>query len=376
MKRIIPLSRTAHGPRVTGLPIVITAVVSLMMTAVVASCGSGEAADSPVAMNVRTATVKPTAVPRSYNYPGTVEGRTKVNISTKLMGEIASIPYEEGATVRKGEVVVSIRSDDLRAKRSQIEANRAEADAALANITTNYRRISDLFARKSATQKEMDDIQMGLDMAKAKVKAVNEMENEINDLLQYADLVSPIDGTVVGRFAEPGDLASPGMPLLAVEDTRRLRVSFPVPESEIGLVRRGSKVVVQVGALGPEATFEGTIETVNPSGDPASRQYEAKVGIATAGTADVKPGMYATVVLKTEERQMVTIPEELLVRRGQLDGLFVLSAESEALLRWVRTGERFNDGTVEILSGLSGGENIILTRDPHLEDGMKVGIAQ
>jgi RND family efflux transporter MFP subunit len=345
-----------------------------LLAAGLGSCGVEDDREATPALTVTTATVQPAAVPRRFTFPGTVKGKTRITISTKLMGEISSMPFEEGAEVSRGQVLASIRSADLKAKRAQIEAGRAEAEAAVTNVRANYERIRDLYAKKSATGKEMDEIQMAYDIARAKGRSVEEMDKEINDLLRYADLRSPIDGTIVGKYAETGDLASPGVPLLAVEDMKNLRVSFPVPESEITLIRQGGRVRVHIGALGADARFEGTIETVNPSGDPDGRQYEVRVGIAPPREMQVKPGMYATVTLETTGSETITVPQQILVRRGQLEGIFVLSAENEALLRWVRPGRKFGDGTVEILSGLAAGEEIITSRDLLLQDGVKVGV--
>lgn len=352
----------------------ITILTALTLPALLSSCGVEERPEPGPAFSVTTMNVAAARMPRLVTYPGTVEGRTRVSVSTKLMGTVSSIPVEEGEQVGAGQLLVAIRSDDLKAKRAQIDAGRAEARAAFTNISANHARMSELYAKKSASRKEMEDVQMAFDMARARAESADEMAAEIEELLRYADIRSPITGTVVGKYVQAGDLANPGMPLVAVEDTRELRVNFSVPESEIGRISRGTPVSVAVGAAGGEAIVSGSIVKVNPSGDPASRRYQVQARIDPPPGARVRSGMFAAVSVESGERDAIAVPESVLVRRGQLDGVYILTPGGEALLRWVRTGERYGEGRVEILSGLSGGEEIITTPDARITDGVRVGV--
>jgi len=351
------------------------------LSLLISSCGNDENRDEAAPLPVSTMRITPMPHSREFSYAGTVEGRTRVTISTKLMGEVSAIPFDEGSRVSAGQVLISIRSGDLKAKKAQVEAGRAEAAAALANITANYERIRELYGKQSATQKEMDDMQMAYDIARAKSTSVEEMAREIDDMLKYADIVSPIDGTVVGKYVEEGDLANPGVPLLAVEDTRDLRVNFSVPESEIGSISRGGNVEVVVDAADPDAIIPGSIDRVNPSGEPGSRQYRVRATLRPPDGVRLHPGMYASVRLRAAGdgsmgANVVAIPARLIVRRGQLDGVFIRTGDGEALLRWVRTGRPLDDGRIEILSGLGEGDEVITTSDPRITDGVRVGVSR
>ncbi len=352
----------------------ITTLTALTLPALLASCGVGERSEPGPALSVTTMNVAAARMSGFVTYPGTVGGRTRVSVSTKLMGTVSSIPVEEGDQVGAGQLLVAIRSDDLRAKRAQVEAGRAEAGAAFTNISANHARVTELYAKKSASRKEMDDIQMAFEMARARVASADEMAAEIEELMRYADIRSPIRGTVVGKYVQAGDLANPGMPLVAVEDTREFRVNFSVPESEIGRINRGTPVSVAVAAAGGDAIVAGSVVKVNPSGDPASRRYQVQARIDPPPGARIHSGMFAAVSVEAFERDAITVPGSVLVRRGQLDGVYVLTPGGEALLRWVRTGERYGDGRVEILSGLSVGEEVITTSDARITDGVRVGV--
>jgi RND family efflux transporter MFP subunit len=203
------------------------------------------------------------------------------------------------------------------------------------------------------------------------------MEKEISDMLGYATITSPIRGSIVAKYMEEGDMASPGMPIVAIEDARTLDVRLSVPESEVHLFKRGDRVIVRVDALGRDVKLHGNVDEVNQAGEPATRQFQVKVRLAPSGEVSLKSGMYATVVLEAgEARDIIAVPGSYLIRRGELDGVFTVNEASEALLRWVRTGKQLGDGRIEILSGLSAGELVITSISDQLRDGMAVVVAR
>ncbi len=341
----------------------------------ISSCRRGDVAHQDEAITVRVHTVSQEQAGDQYAYPGAVEGDRKITVSTKVMGTVLSLPLREGARVRAGQIVARIKSDDIAAKRAQVQANREEASAALKNVEANYQRVKSLYERKSATKKELDDITAAYEMTQAKLRAIDEMEKEVVDVLRYADIVSPIDGVITGRFTEEGNLASPGMPILSIESLGKLKVSMKVPESELAVFTVGTAVTVDVDAARGAGRLPGVVSEVNGASNQESHDVNVKITLRAAG-ADVRPGMYATVYAAGPARATVSVPESLLVRRGQLDGLYTLSPAGEAMLRWVRTGKTLANGRVEILSGLAAGESVIVGSDKPLVDGARVGVAQ
>ena len=104
------------------------------------------------------------------------------------------------------------------------------------------------------------------------------------------------------------------------------------------------------------------------------RDYYEILGVPRdADAAAIKSGMYARVVLTHGQRSMIAVPEDALIRRGQLTGLYTVSSRDQALLRWVRTGKRFGD-QVEILSGLTEGEAYITGYEGRLADGQPIRV--
>jgi RND family efflux transporter MFP subunit len=357
----------------TTSPILITATLAALT--LIAGCRTEPApGDALPAARVTGVTAGTTNAPQEYVFSGTLEGARKVTLSTKLMGRITSLPYDIGSRVAAGQVVLRVNSGDVSAKRAQIKAAALEAEAAFGNAGSQYERIKSLYATQSASRKEMDDAEMMYRMASAKVDAVKEMESEVANALEYGDLRSPIDGVIVGRMAQEGDMASPGMPLVVVEDASAFTVVARVPESDIASVAQGDPVRITVDAH--QGDFDGRVTQINPAADPSSRQFVIKIAVAkAAGTPSLRSGMHARVALAKGTAPALFIPSGAIIRRGELDGIFVLGDNGTAVLRWVRTGNAAG-ATTEILSGLRSGETVLVAGTASLRDGQRVEVAR
>ncbi|PEN14661.1 efflux transporter periplasmic adaptor subunit [Longibacter salinarum] len=335
------------------------------------ACSSEESTDPSDAepMSVTTAVAAESAEPTVYRYSGTIQGARRIPLSTKMMGTITSLDVEAGDRVRRGQTLVQVRSQNVRAQKRQVEARLQEARAALKNAKTNFERIESLKAKDSATQKEFDDAETGFERAKARVEALESQLAEINDTLDYSTITSPIDGFVVEKRAEEGALATPGRPLLVVETLDELKAVVQVPEAEINRFKMGESVNVEIGAA-DDATLSGEVTQINPGGNYASRQFEVQVKLNRDDAGDIKSGMYAEVLYPVEEAPTLTVPADAIVHRGQLTGLFAVH-DSTALLRWVRVGEQRGD-RIEVLSGLRPGETYIADATGRILDGQTV----
>lgn len=343
----------------------------LLLALGLSACGDADesAAPSDDAVPVALETVGQAAQPQVYRYTGTVQGARRVPLSTKLMGRVTQLPVDEGDRVRRGQLLLRLDSDNVTAQQRQVQARLREARAHLGNARTNFERFETLYQQESATKKEFEDVQTRYESAQAQVEALENQLAEIEDMLSYATLTAPVDGYVVEKRIEEGAMAAPGQPLLVVETLDAMKVAVQVPEQDINRFAMGDEVDVEIAAL--ETTLPGRVDEVNPSGNPASRQFHVQVVLQQEGEAPVKSGMYAQVLLRKGEQTIITVPAEALVHRGQLTGLYTVGAEDRAVLRWVRTGQRF-DGRIEVLSGLRVGERYVARTDGRLQEGQKV----
>lgn len=337
-----------------------------------ASCGSEELETKadlklPTA-KVKLAEVSSEATANSHTFSARVKADKQVKLGTRLMGQITMLSVEEGDKVTAGQTLIRIKSGDIEASRAQIKANQIEAEAALENAKRDYERMKTLVEKESATQKELDDMKTRYEMAKAKIEAIKEMKKGVSANLDYAVITAPFSGYVVQKMANKGDLASPGQPILVIEAPNDFEVVAKVPENEITLFAEGDPVKINVEAL-PEATFTGKVGRVTPTN---AGQYEVK--IALTGSPEMKAlrsGMYARVILQKGKSDQILVPQEAIVKRGQLEGIFAVNQQNEAMLRWIRTGETVG-GKVEVLSGLSEGEKYVVAAEGKLQDGQPV----
>jgi RND family efflux transporter MFP subunit len=308
---------------------------------------------------------------RQYKFSAKIEAEQKSNLSTRMMGEIISLKVKEGQRVQKGQVIARIKSTDIQAKKNQLSANVLEIKAGLTSAEADYNRIKSLFDKKSATQKELDDITAHRDMLRAKIKNIEYADSEVNAILDYATVKAPFSGVIIKKMMNEGDIASPGMPILSIQGTGVFKAVAKVPESEISLFKEGSEVQVKIDALG-DKMVSGIVSQVNPSGGYSGAQYELNIMLKAEKNVvkELKNGMFASVILENGSEKHILVPTKAIVRKGQLQGLFTTDAQGKAMLRWLRFGKQFGD-KIEVLSGLSEGENYIISHEGKLVNGQK-----
>lgn len=349
----------------------LSAVVALTLAG--AACSSPDSSKQrqgqPISVVTETAgLVQGTA---SHRFSGTVTSDRTINISTKVMGRITQLDLEEGDFVRKGEVLVRIKDDNLQAQKGQVESSLMEANAALQNAETNYNRMKNLYEQESATRKELDDISTEYEMAKARGQSLESRLREIEDMIDYTLLTAPFDGYVVSRMASEGDMAGPGQSIITFEQEDVMKLKVTVPESEISLFNLNDTVSVDIKAAGYNHT-KGTVANINQSGSRGSRQFSVEIMLPELPEdSGVKSGMFAEIGLATDKERAIAVPQSAIIERGQLTGIYTLNDQSEVVLRWVRLGDASGD-KVEVLSGLSEGETFVASAHQRLREGQKV----
>ena len=234
-------------------------------------------------------------------------------------------------------------------------------------------RYKNLFAQNSASQKEMDDMTANFEMAKARLEAANEMMNEINSQFKYVNIKAPFSGVVTTKFIEAGDLANPGMPLISVESPDKFDVTVMVAESEISQVKKGTTVEVLVKSI--DKILTGIISEVSTSANNTGGQYLVKVTLNKTD-ATILSGMYTNVKFPSNKKtatNKVLIPLSVVVKNGQLNGVYTVSQNNTAILRWLRLGKTFGD-EIEVLSGLNADEQYIISAEGKLYNGAKLTV--
>ncbi len=349
-------------------------IFSILFTAALAlsACGGDDKPvvelEQPVAVKVYTVKIQPLGQEAAYT--GTVESLEKARLSTKIMGWVDQVK-QDGEAFSKGATLVRLRSDDLQAKQAQATAAIAAATTHFENATKNLARIEALFKQGAATQKELDDVRAGFASAESGKIGADKMKIEVDELLKYAVIRAPFDGVVGRKYVDAGDMASPGQPILDIENASQVKIVAQVPENVVSDLTPGQAVQVTVEAV--QVATSGAIERIVPAAAAVSRQFDIHVILDNAG-GELRSGMFARVWTAGEGNLGLLVPQAAFIRRGQLQGVYLVGSDSRARLRWVRTGQR-DKGVVNVLTGVNEGDAIIL-EPTKLVDGQRVEVSR
>lgn len=309
---------------------------------------------------------------------GKIEAENSANVSTRMMGYVTKIPVKVGQRVAAGQLLVSIKSTDLEAKKAQVDAAILQATAGYNNAKKDYERFQQLFAQQSASQKELDDMTARFEMAKAGLEGAKQMRNEVLAQFSYSNIAAPYSGVVTNVFAKEGDMANPGMPLVSIEGAGALQVTAMVSESNISEIKQGMPVKVSIKSI--EETLDGKVSEVSMSAKNTGGQYLVKVNLSQP-SKKILSGMFANVQFpiaksaeKTNTNGALLVPKAAIVEQGQLNGIYTVSSQNTAILRWVRLGKIYGE-QVEILSGIQANEAYVVEAKGKLFHGAKVKLA-
>lgn len=309
-----------------------------------------------------------TEVPHAVQATGSVRPWARVSPGTKILGRVEEVTVREGDRVSRGQMLVRLERRDLEAAVEQARAAVAMAEAELDRAGAQHDRMRSLQARGSVTDKNLEDAVAGFRVAEAALRQARANLSAAEVTLGYADVRSPVGGFVTAKRVEAGDMASPGVALLEVEDLARVKVILTVPESDVVGLAPGAPARVTVDALA--SSWDANVNRINPSGDPASRTFDVELVLENAD-GRLKSGMFARATFARGTREALLVPAGSVVKRGALEGLFVLDGERRARLRWIRTGRTLDD-RIEVLSGLEPGEHFVVDPPLALGDGTTV----
>ena len=341
-------------------------IATLASSIILTSCGSDveKSTTNTVAVNVKTELVKSSEQYTEHRFSGKVKADDKTVLSTKIIGQIENILVKEGDKVSKGQLLVKIKSNDLRAKQNTAISGVKTAQLNMENVAKNFQRIKNLHQKGSATNKELEDMTVANQAAIASFNEAKHQQAEINDYLSYANLRAPINGFVSSKMSNIGDMAKPGYPVLVLESLTELKIELNVPEFEIGKFELNDKVSINVDVANINAAL-GKVDRIIPSS--SSGQFKVIVSLIENSNL-LKPGMFARVYLLKDKEDVLLIDKSLIIKKGQLTGVYTVSQQQEAMLRWIRLGKGYGD-KVEVLSGLIEGEQLITSAASKLTDG-------
>lgn len=333
---------------------------------------------------------------------GIVAAPESASISSRIVATIAGVRVKAGDRVRAGDVLATLDARDVTEHTRQAQATALAAEQSLAQARTEQRaadaehrlatvwheRIAALHARNSSTDQERDEAearlsataarvagaQAGIEAAEAHLASSRAAVGVATANESFTTVRAPFDGLVTERLVDPGNLATPGVPLVRVESDGARQVLVRVDEARAVYVRPGDQVGVVIDALnapaGGSTVIEGVVAEVARAVGADQRAFTVKVTIPSTVTA--RSGSFARVVFRGAARRALQVPAHAIRRHGQISSVFVVQ-DGTARLRLIQVGDSSPQG-VEVLSGLDAGESVVTFPPARLVDGADVTI--
>jgi multidrug efflux pump subunit AcrA (membrane-fusion protein) len=352
------------------------------------------------------------AIPETYDAVGTIRSRRQAVLSARIVAPVVAVHANEGDRVTTGQLLIELDDREVKSLLARAEAellaareglDEAEAGIQAAEktvksaqssrelVSLTFRRHQALLEKRSVTQQEYDEARARLVAADAEVErsvavlaSVKARKRQAQAKIEQAEaglvtartvegyprITAPIDGIVASRTAEVGNLASPGVALMAIDQTS-YRVEANVQESEIRHITLGQLVRIRVEALGKEV--DGPVSQLVPAADPQSRTSVVKIDLPQM--PGLHSGLYAEARFSVGERKAIVVPRSAVVDRGQLETVMAVDGERVARMRLIKTGRETSAG-VEVLSGLTEGDQYIVSGADKVADPSRLEGAQ
>ncbi|MCV2891430.1 MAG: efflux RND transporter periplasmic adaptor subunit [Pseudophaeobacter sp. bin_em_oilr2.035] len=347
-----------------------TALVGVCLFALVGCKEDPEGHHAPEArsLDLPVTRVEIAAADRLYSTPGSAISQERIEVSSRTTGYLQRITVHEGDVISKGDILIEIDPTDIEGAINRAQAALSSAETALSDAEQDVVRLENLLERGAVSNENLRKATVARDVSRARLAEAQAALDTALAGRRYTTIISPIDGIVVARQKQVGDLATPGFPILTIESRTRLLFRTSVSESHIGVVRVGDPVKVAIDALGKE-DVTGEILRIIPSGDPVTRRYDVEIALPSG--LDVFPGMFGRAHFVIGSDRVVTIPARALTERGGLPGAFIVGDNGAVHFRWLRTGRELSDA-IEVNAGLNGGETIVAQDDDRLRGGDRI----
>jgi membrane fusion protein (multidrug efflux system) len=322
-----------------------------------AKAGPVAPAAQQAATPVEVARVETVRLPQTITTVGSLRSDESVTLRPEVAGRIASIQFQEGQRVTRGQTLVR-----LDAAINQAELQQARANHTLAR--SKFDRAVDLARSKFISGQARDEAENNLKVAEASLALVEAR-------LAKTEIKAPFSGIIGLRSVSVGDYVKEGADLVNLESIDPLKVDFRVPEVYLRQVQAGQPLEISLDAY-PNKTFDGRVLAVNPLIDAAGRSVVIRAQVKNQDSS-LRPGMFARVKLITKDAaEALVVPEQALVPQGNEQFVFKV-VDNRVVRTKVDVGQR-RDGKAEIVHGVTAGEIIVTAGQQRLRDGAIVSV--
>lgn len=332
-----------------------TLSLALLSAGLLASCSSSsssKATEEQSADTVRLVEVAPAemrALNLSEEFTAQLEAKVVNNITAQAGGRLKQLLVKVGDRVGAGQAVA--RMEATQAAQAQIQ---------LADAKTNFARMDELYKVGGVSKAQWEQAKSAVDQAK--LAYGNAAENTV--------LRSPISGFVTAKNYDNGDMTSPQLPVVVIQQIAPVKAVIGVSEQYYSYLKKGAAATLSVDALGEE-TFSGVVTNIFPTLDPVTHTVSTEIEIANKDLK-LRPGMYARVHLDFGTKEALTVPDKAIVRQAGSGARYVyVFSGGKAVYRAVELGQQQGD-LYEVVSGLNAGDQVIISAPSNLKNGLSV----
>lgn len=328
------------------------AVLSAGLLASCSSSSSSKSTEEQSADTVRLVEVAPAemrALNLSEEFTAQLEAKVVNNITAQAGGRLKQLLVKVGDRVGAGQAVA--RMEATQAAQAQIQ---------LADAKTNFARMDELYKVGGVSKAQWEQAKSAVDQAK--LAYGNAAENTV--------LRSPISGFVTAKNYDNGDMTSPQLPVVVIQQIAPVKAVIGVSEQYYSYLKKGAAATLSVDALGEE-TFSGIVTNIFPTLDPVTHTVSTEIEVANKDLK-LRPGMYARVHLDFGTKEALTVPDKAIVRQAGSGARYVyVFSGGKAVYRAVELGQQQGD-LYEVVSGLNAGDQVITSAPSNLKNGLSV----
>ena len=332
-----------------------TLSLAFLSAGLLASCSSSsssKATEEQSADTVRLVEVAPAemrALSLSEEFTAQLEAKVVNNITAQAGGRLKQLLVKVGDRVGAGQAVA--RMEATQAAQAQIQ---------LADAKTNFARMDELYKVGGVSKAQWEQAKSAVDQAK--LAYGNAAENTV--------LRSPISGFVTAKNYDNGDMTSPQLPVIVIQQIAPVKAVIGVSEQYYSYLKKGAAATLSVDALGEE-TFSGVVTNIFPTLDPVTHTVSTEIEVANKDLK-LRPGMYARVHLDFGTKEALTVPDKAIVRQAGSGARYVyVFSGGKAVYRAVELGQQQGD-LYEVVSGLNAGDQVITSAPSNLKNGLSV----
>lgn len=352
---------------------------AVALAALSVACGGGGADTGPeaggeamVLAPSEIAVVGPGVIRESVLLTGSLQPHRVVNLTAQVPGTVSRILADRGAKVRAGQALAVIEAAGIRGQAEGARAGVQAAETALALAEQQLESARSLYEAGAMAELDFEGAKAGYEAARAQLAAARAASAGAGEAASRATITSPLDGAVSRRWVEAGEPVNPGQPTFTVVNTAILELAAQVPVDAAARIRPGYTVIFELAGYG-DRSFEGTVDRIEPTADPDTRQVGVYTRLENAD-GSIVGGVFARGRIITAVADADLVVPAAALRGGDEPYVYALRG-GVVEPRRVTAGDRDEAaGVVAITAGLAVGDTVIVVPTPEAAAGSRARV--